>query len=40
MHGECSIFQRASDGLWVATVVFEGKEHRFTSKLQMQRAVS
>src|SRR6266542_4240257 len=33
-HGEGSIFQRASDGLWVATVVFTGKEHRFTSKLQ------
>src|SRR5215216_5704306 len=32
-HSEGSIFQRASDGLWVATVVFKGKEHRFTSKL-------
>jgi integrase len=33
-HGEGSIFQRASDDLWVATVVFDGKEQRFTSKLQ------
>jgi integrase len=34
VNGEGSVFQRASDGLWIATTTYNGKIHRFAAKEQ------
>lgn len=34
VNGEGSVFQRASDGLWIATTTYNGKIHRFAAREQ------
>ncbi len=34
VNGEGSVFQRATDGLWIATTTYNGKIHRFAAKEQ------
>jgi integrase len=34
VNGEGSVFQRASDGLWIATTTYNGKTHRFAAREQ------